>query len=1189
MSNLPGAAIPYTIDPVFSTGPSWTDGSSVTLSQQYANPWGAYYMMDYGEWDAAFNISSIPSSATVSSVSVNDSGMWAQLVNAGGSGTACMGGTPGSWSLPSGGQNLSQIPGQSTLNYSFGLQMGWYDNGSPYFCTWSITGIGSLSLTVNYTVAQPLSITTSSLPPGGVGTAYSTTLAATGGSGSYSWSIASGGLPAGLTLSSSGVISGTPTSGGAPSITFRVTDTSSNTATAQFTLTIAAVTWISTYPVGLTVTVDGVATPCNPYCSYYWAPGSGHSIGASTQPGNMGTQWVWASWSDGGAATHNITAGTSGGSYTANFSPQYYFTALVSPAGAGTISPASGWYNAGATFWATATPNVGWQLSSFSPGGAVPSYDVAMNGPVTLTANFTPFTGQTIASNPPGAAFTVDGAGCNAPCSFTWAIGSQHTVSTTSPQSVGSGTQLVFAHWWDGTTGSSDTITAAAGTTYTVTFTAQYYLTTAVSPSGGGTVSPPSGWYNSGTQVTLSASANGGYQFTNFTGTATGGSGLIVTMNGPATETANFAVAGGFTLTATPSDQTVAAGGSAAYTIAAQATSGFSGQIALTASSDSDVVPAFNPSSIPANGSSTVTLTSSSSDSFDLTTCTVTGTSGSPIGRFPVTLRLLVPVTIAITPTGVGLVATADGGPQNGIAQVAPIHILWRAGSTHTISVASPQMGTDGREYIFVSWSDGGLISHTVTPSHGRPTYTATLTSAPTEPVLGQPVYQAPATFAPVPTPPDPVSQSAELCNDIGGTWSLPDTVESMTLSQFGNAVTGSAVGYDSSCPAGLNYSISGTMTSLGQFSLAGQNDLTDNCGNVVPSVPETTSVTITSCSTLTTTTSGSTGTAESLFPRAGRQPTTTTWTGRSVPPGISLTVDIMAGKLSTQLSGPKTDNLVLAFNGPQGNQMFSESHGSAGSQTFTDTFRTQLPVGQYSSVTATWGTTGSATAQVSFYMLGLTHFTQYNTPYHSQCPSNPNFVWVINKMDSQYCYYQGYEMGSTFISQSGSAANATGVDDVDAPAPGMILMAYGTGATNICPLLPGTDANHTFWAVDSGGSQLRYIVGSHWSTNGSTALSDGTGTPSAFNNGNPAPGTVATDLRNTSQGTNLYIWGDPILIFDQNDNNDPRGLRSVQDRCGACSGQGQHIDMYNGTNTSCNPSLVGDYGSGQYYAIRLR
>ena len=90
----------------------------------------------------------------------------------------------------------------------------------------------------------PLSITTTSLAAGEVGTAYSATLAASGGRGPYNWRILSSGsaLPAGLSLSTAGVISGTPTAAASNKIAFQVADSESTprTATASLTLTTDA-------------------------------------------------------------------------------------------------------------------------------------------------------------------------------------------------------------------------------------------------------------------------------------------------------------------------------------------------------------------------------------------------------------------------------------------------------------------------------------------------------------------------------------------------------------------------------------------------------------------------------------------------------------------------------------------------------------------------------------------------------------------------------------------------------------------------------------------------------------------------------------------------------------------------------------------------------------------------------------
>jgi Putative Ig domain len=89
----------------------------------------------------------------------------------------------------------------------------------------------------------PLQIITSSLPPATIGSPYSTTLQATGGTRPYKfWKVISGSLPAGLTLhGKTGVISGRPSASAVSSeITVRVRDSShpKESATATFTLDV---------------------------------------------------------------------------------------------------------------------------------------------------------------------------------------------------------------------------------------------------------------------------------------------------------------------------------------------------------------------------------------------------------------------------------------------------------------------------------------------------------------------------------------------------------------------------------------------------------------------------------------------------------------------------------------------------------------------------------------------------------------------------------------------------------------------------------------------------------------------------------------------------------------------------------------------------------------------------------------
>jgi Putative Ig domain len=79
--------------------------------------------------------------------------------------------------------------------------------------------------TLVLTVASTLTITTSSLPTADPSVAYSVQLEATGGVTPYIWS-ESGALPAGLTFTSGGILSGTPAaaSSGSYSLTFTCTD-----------------------------------------------------------------------------------------------------------------------------------------------------------------------------------------------------------------------------------------------------------------------------------------------------------------------------------------------------------------------------------------------------------------------------------------------------------------------------------------------------------------------------------------------------------------------------------------------------------------------------------------------------------------------------------------------------------------------------------------------------------------------------------------------------------------------------------------------------------------------------------------------------------------------------------------------------------------------------------------------------
>src|SRR5882762_10210106 len=109
----------------------------------------------------------------------------------------------------------------------------------------------------------PLAISTTSLPAGSVGQAYSPQLNATGGTTPYTWSVASGSLPSGLTLSSSGAISGIPTAAGTSTFTVKLTDFNLLTAQQSFSISAGSGSGLNYYvsPTGSDTNVGSALSP----------------------------------------------------------------------------------------------------------------------------------------------------------------------------------------------------------------------------------------------------------------------------------------------------------------------------------------------------------------------------------------------------------------------------------------------------------------------------------------------------------------------------------------------------------------------------------------------------------------------------------------------------------------------------------------------------------------------------------------------------------------------------------------------------------------------------------------------------------------------------------------------------------------------------------------------------------------
>jgi Putative Ig domain/Protein of unknown function (DUF1565) len=195
--------------------------------------------------------------------------------------TATGGTAPYSWALTSGtlpaglvlnstSGAIGGTPTQAVANAALTFKVS--DSGNP-----AQTQSATFSLTINSGTNTALSITTASLPAAVVNVAYSQQLNATGGSGSYSWILTP--AASGFSVSSAGLLTGTPTSTAALTFDLKVVDdtNSNDTATAALTLTVNATGSGSTYYVSTSGSDSNAGTQSSPWQTIQHAANSVHA------------------------------------------------------------------------------------------------------------------------------------------------------------------------------------------------------------------------------------------------------------------------------------------------------------------------------------------------------------------------------------------------------------------------------------------------------------------------------------------------------------------------------------------------------------------------------------------------------------------------------------------------------------------------------------------------------------------------------------------------------------------------------------------------------------------------------------------------------------------------------------------------------------------------------------------------
>ena len=157
---------------------------------------------------------------------------WFTLTSTGGAGDI-------SWELQSG-----SLPSNLTLG-SGGIISGTPPTAGTYSFTVKATdSLGTVVLKpYKLLIKNCVGISTSMVPNATVGTAFSNTLVVTGGTAPYTWSVADGVTPPGLTLSNTGVLSGKATAYGNYNYTLSVTDVNGSTASKYLSQTVLASAW----------------------------------------------------------------------------------------------------------------------------------------------------------------------------------------------------------------------------------------------------------------------------------------------------------------------------------------------------------------------------------------------------------------------------------------------------------------------------------------------------------------------------------------------------------------------------------------------------------------------------------------------------------------------------------------------------------------------------------------------------------------------------------------------------------------------------------------------------------------------------------------------------------------------------------------------------------------------------------
>ncbi|MBB3609589.1 putative Ig domain-containing protein [Rhizobium sp. BK602] len=699
----------------------------------------------------------------------------------------------------------------------------------------SFTGSRAYSLTID---APTITVAPATLPAGTAGTAYSQTITASGGTGSYSYSLSAGSLPVGVSFSSAGVLSGTPTTAGTFNFTVTATDGNSFTGSRAYSLTIGAPT-ITIAPTSIASGTAGAA-----YSETLTASGGTGSYSYSLTAGALppgvalsSTGVLSGTPTAGGTFNFTVTA-TDSLSFTGS---QAYALAIAAstitiapttlPAGtvaaaySQTITASGGTSTYSYAITAGALPP-GLALSSAGALSGTPTASGTFNFTITATDSSTgtgPYTGSraysvAVGTQPPIAgnvAATVAASSSNNPITLN--------ITGGTPTSVAVGTQA--SHGTATASGLSITYTPTAGYSGPDSFT--YTATNASGTSAPATVSVtvsastisiapatlPSVALNS--SYSQSITASGGTAPYNFSITAGAlPAGLALSPAGILAGTPTASGTFNFTVTATDSSTgTGPFSGSRAYSLTVIANPPVAGNVTATVAANSSNnpitlnitggaatsvavgTPASHGTASAAGTSITYTPTPgySGADSFTYTATNADGTSA------PATVSLTVSApTISLSPSSLPAGTTGAAYSQTVTA----------SGGTSPYSYAI----TAGALPAGLTLSSSGTLSGT--PISGG-TFNFTVTATDSSTGTGAPFTASRAYALAIAAPTITIAPTTLPAGTVAAAYSQTITASGGT-STYSYAITAGAL------PPGLALSsagaLSGTPTASGTF-----------------------------------------------------------------------------------------------------------------------------------------------------------------------------------------------------------------------------------------------------------------------------------------------------------------------------------------------------------------------------------